>query len=304
MVKEIKKTGKIQNTRLWCLLLLFFLSGISLGIAFIVPPVWKLKNGPIEVLRWPKSGPRYYNIGPGQAYWTNISDVSKHVIHAIVIAEDARFYEHFGLDFIEIKSSILFNLEKKRFARGASTISQQVVKMSFLDSEKNVFRKLREALGAILLEALLDKDEILAWYINLVEFGDGVFGIKAASEHFFQTSPELLTIQNGTQLAMILPSPNVWGKSLREKELSDLGQKRYANIITEMQKQGFITSALKDAAMATGNFGKPIEVPPFNKSGQLDEIESELTSPPEGDSDVQAAQDMQVRLDQTKSKKL
>ena len=145
---------------------------VLLILLSLMPPVWKLKNGPIAVLRWPKSGPQYFSVGPQQAQWVPLAAVSKHVIHAIVVSEDARFYDHFGLDLKEIQNSVVFNVKKKRFARGASTITQQVVKMAFLDNDKNILRKFREALGAVALEFILNKDDVLAWYINLVEFGD------------------------------------------------------------------------------------------------------------------------------------
>jgi monofunctional biosynthetic peptidoglycan transglycosylase len=229
------------------------------ALVLLTPPVWQLKEGPVSVVRWPKSGPQTFELGPGKEPWVSLHNVSRHVINAIVVAEDARFYEHPGLDFKEIRSSIAFNMEKKRYARGASTITQQVVKMVFLGPEKSLMRKIREALGALLLDSILGKDEILEWYINLVEFGDGVFGIKSAAEHFFETTPELLTIQDGAHLALVLPSPNRFSRGLRQKQLTTFGHRRYAQIIEEMYKLNFITSALRESALATGDFGKPIE---------------------------------------------
>jgi monofunctional biosynthetic peptidoglycan transglycosylase len=225
----------------------------------ITPPVWELRRGPIKIVRWPKTGEQTFVIGPNTPHWTAIGTVSKHVIHAIMVAEDARFYEHGGLDWTEIQKSVAFNMEQKRYARGASTITQQVVKMAFLDPEKSLFRKLREALGAMLLELILDKDDILEWYINLVEFGDGVFGIQAAAKHFFQTTPELLTIQDGAHLALVIPSPNNWSKGLRRKRLTDFGHQRYARIIEEMYNLDYITAALRRSALATGDFGRPVK---------------------------------------------
>lgn len=236
---------------------LFVLGLVTL--ALLTPPVWELKKGPVSVVRWPKSGPQTFEVGPGQESWVPLNYVSRHVINAIVVAEDARFYEHSGLDFKEIRSSIAFNMEKKRYARGASTVTQQVVKMVFLGPEKSMVRKLREALGALVLDYILGKDQILEWYINLVEFGDGVFGIKSAAAHFFETTPELLTIQDGAHLALVLPSPNRFSRGLRQKQLTTFGHRRYAQIIEEMYKLNFITSALRESALATGDFGKPIE---------------------------------------------
>lgn len=239
-------------------LLVCVLAGL-VTLALMTPPVWKLSKGSVSIVRWPKSGPQTFEVGPGKESWVPIDNVSRHVINAIVVAEDARFYEHPGLDFTEIRSSIAFNMEKKRYARGASTITQQVVKMIFLVPEKSIVRKFREALGAMVLEWMLDKDQILEWYINLVEFGDGVFGIKSAAEHFFETTPELLTIQDGAHLALVLPSPNRFSRGLRQRQLTTFGHRRYAQIIEEMYKLNFITPALRESALATGDFGKPIE---------------------------------------------
>ncbi len=312
MTRDFNRTTffALLRRRRWSVLFGSLSLAVLIVLAVLMPPVWELKDGPIDVVRWPKSGAQHFLIGPNEKGWTQATAVSKHVVNAIVVAEDARFYEHFGLDIREIRSSIAFNMEKKRYARGASTITQQVVKMAYLDNDKNILRKFREALGALLLECLLDKDEILSWYINLVEFGDGIFGINAASHHFFQTSPELLTIQNGTHLAMILPSPNRWGKALKQQELTEYGQRRYATIIDQMQRQGFITQALRDAALATGNFGKPIQgyVPPVSNEEPDDAPYFAIPGqepPPFGiESKDRKTKASQVRAEQRKSKKL
>jgi monofunctional biosynthetic peptidoglycan transglycosylase len=230
-----------------------------IALYWTIPAVWRLQTGPIEVVRWPKTGEQVFQIGPDAGHWVPIESVSYHVLHAIVVAEDARFYEHHGLDFTEIQNSIALNWEKGAYVRGASTITQQVVKMAFLSQEKSLFRKFREALGALLLEQLLTKEQILEWYINLVEFGDGVFGIHEAAAHYFQIEPELLTIQQGANLALVLPSPNTWSEGLKKRELTPFGHRRYAHIIEEMYRQGFITEKLKEIALATGDFGRPIK---------------------------------------------
>ena len=236
----------------------------------LTPSVWKLRSGPIEVTRWPKTGEQTFLIGPKSEHWVPISAVSKHVLHAIVVAEDARFYDHSGIDPREIYNSFLVNLEKGRYVRGASTISQQVVKMTLLSPEKSLWRKIREIFGALLLEQILEKDQILEWYINLTEFGDGVFGIKDAAFHYFETKPELLTIQQGANLALVLPSPNAWSVGLRSRKLTPFGHRRYAHIIERMFQQGFITLPLRKAALATGDFGRPIDPEMEPEEGDID----------------------------------
>ena len=253
-----------------------------------VPPIWQLKSGPISIVRWPKSGQVVIDVGPGVKSWTPINSVSRHVLYAIIVAEDGKFYSHAGIDLEEIVKSFQTNLEKGRYARGGSTITQQVVKMAFLSSEKSLLRKAREAVGAVLLEALLTKDEILAWYINMAEFGDGVFGLRKASSHYFQTKPELLTVQQGAHLALVLPSPNAWSKGLRNRSLTPFGHRRYATIISQLRAGGYITDALRDAALATGDFGRPIHGwipgPDSGAEPELMDSEAEGTAPdPDGD---------------------
>lgn len=226
----------------------------------ILPPVWQLTyKQTLPVTRWPKSGEQVVEVGPGNTKrWVPIAKVSRHVLNAIVVAEDSRFSSHKGLDFVEIRKSMAKNLEHKRIVRGGSTITQQLIKMLFLSPERTYTRKVREALGALILEQLVPKKTILAWYINLIEFGDGVYGIRDAARHYFATRPELLTIQQGANLALVIPSPNGWSVGLRRKDLTAFGQKRYAHIIFQMFQNGFITKDLMLTALATGNFGKPV----------------------------------------------
>ena len=108
----------------------------------------------------------------GQSGWTRSSEVSKFLIFAIISAEDARFYEHRGIDLLSIRNSIYSNLSAGKIVRGASTITQQVVRLALLSREKSYLRKLREIWGALLLELLIDKEHILEWYLNMVNFGN------------------------------------------------------------------------------------------------------------------------------------
>lgn len=235
-------------------LCLFFLLG-----DWMIPPVWHLKFSSTHVAQWQKkTGKAIVEVGPATTTWIEASAVSKHVLYAFVVAEDARFFEHHGFDVDGIVDSFKENLRKGRYVRGGSTISQQVVKMAFLGREKTIVRKFREAMGTVLLETLLSKEEILTWYINLAEFGDGIYGLRAASKHYFQTKPELLTIQHGANLAVVLPSPNGWSVGLRRRHLTSFGERRYANIVTQMFRTGYITQTQWLNALATGNFGRPV----------------------------------------------
>jgi monofunctional biosynthetic peptidoglycan transglycosylase len=197
-------------------------------------------------------------VGPGHPGWTKSQNVSKHVLAAFVSAEDGKFYEHKGLDFEAIEKSWLHNKKNKKKIRGGSTITQQVVKVGLLSYERSYIRKVREAIGALLLEQSLDKNEILEWYINMVEFGDGIYGIAEASRSYFKVPPEKLTIAQAVSLALVLPAPNKWSKGLKARNLSLFNQKRFKFILKQMLLGGFITRGQWQQTMASGNFGRPI----------------------------------------------
>jgi monofunctional biosynthetic peptidoglycan transglycosylase len=232
---------------------------LLLILAILTPNVFILDSHGVHVTRWIRSkGKIEVTVGPNKKDWTPILKISKHVVHAVVAAEDGRFFDHRGFDLVEIQRSLETNFKKGSYVRGGSTITQQVVKMAFLSREKNLIRKLREALGAVFLEMVLDKHEIMNWYLNLAEFGDGVYGVKQGAQHYFNTKPELLTVSQSIHLALVLPSPNRWSAGLRRQNLTDFGHQRFRDILEKMRQTDFITEAQKDQAMATGNFGNPI----------------------------------------------
>lgn len=139
--------------------------------------------------------------------WIPLSRIPKHVQNAIVVAEDGTFYEHGGIDWYEVQESIEKNIEEGRAARGASTITQQLAKNLFLSTSKDPLRKFREVIITLLLEGRLSKARILELYVNLIEWGRGVFGIEAAARTYFGKSASALTLEEGARLAAVIPSP-------------------------------------------------------------------------------------------------
>ena len=251
-------------------------SGALATALWFVPPVYKLRSGPIVVTRYTKTfGETKATVGPSLPGWITTKAVSHHVLHAIVAAEDGRFYEHRGFDLAAIKKSYEVNVKRKRYARGASTISQQVVKMAFLGREKTMLRKAREAVGTMLMEAILTKDQILEWYINLAEFGDGVYGIKDGCWHYFHTKPELLTIDQSIHLALVLPSPNAWSRGLRLRHLTAFGHRRFAAILRTMRGMGYVTPTQWASTLRIGDFGRPIAGSSALLSGTSDDGEDD-----------------------------
>mgnify|MGYP001599924408 CR=1 FL=1 len=132
--------------------------------------------------------------------------------HAVIVAEDGRFYEHEGIDFEELKEAVKKNISKKKFAFGASTITQQLAKNLYLSPSKNPLRKMKEALIAHQMESKLSKRRILEIYLNVVEWGPGIYGAEAASRHYFDKSSNELTAEESETLAAYLPSPMRYSK--------------------------------------------------------------------------------------------
>lgn len=139
--------------------------------------------------------------------WIPISRLPRHVLDAIVVAEDGTFYEHGGIDWFEVQESVERNLEEGRAARGASTITQQLAKNLFLSTSKDPIRKLKEVVITLLMEGQLSKRRILELYVNLIEWGRGVFGIEVAARTYFGKSASALSLEEATRLAAVIPSP-------------------------------------------------------------------------------------------------
>ena len=139
--------------------------------------------------------------------WIDFDRISPHLAVAVIAAEDQRFPDHFGFDLAAIHRALAHNA-RSRTVRGASTISQQTAKNLFLWSGRSYLRKGLEAGLTLGLEMLWPKRRILEVYLNLAEFGDGVFGARAAAERIFHTSPDRLSRQQAALLASVLPDPS------------------------------------------------------------------------------------------------
>lgn len=139
--------------------------------------------------------------------WVPISRISQHMIHAIIVAEDGTFYEHGGVDWYEVQESFERNLEEGRAVRGASTITQQLVKNLYLSTSKDPLRKLKELIITLRMERTLKKNRILEIYLNSIEWGEGIFGVEAASQKYFGKSAASLERWEAARLAAVVPSP-------------------------------------------------------------------------------------------------
>ncbi len=139
--------------------------------------------------------------------WVPLAQVSRHLIHAVLASEDQKFFGHEGVDWNAIQESLEKNVEKGRFARGGSTITQQLAKNLYFGTRKTPVRKLRELVVTRWLEEDLSKARILALYLNVIEWGDGVYGCEAAAQHWYGKPAAQLSETEAASLAAMIPNP-------------------------------------------------------------------------------------------------
>jgi monofunctional glycosyltransferase len=165
-------------------------------------------NTTIQVKDW-KGKYHPFTVGPKSRYWAPSESIPSEMKWAVIMAEDSRFYKHEGIDVKAIKNAIKYDLEKKSFARGASTITQQVAKNLFLTREKSVSRKIKEIILARRMEELLTKGRIIELYLNVVELGPMIYGIGHGAHYYFGKPVSELTPRECAFLAAMLPGPRV-----------------------------------------------------------------------------------------------
>ena len=139
--------------------------------------------------------------------WVGSDAIPELLKEAVRVAEDARFYEHEGVDYEEMSEAVKKNLGRGQWARGASTITQQLAKNLYLSTEKSLIRKLKEFFLALRLDDELSKHRILYLYLNVIEFGPGIFGVEAAARHYFGKSVGQLTLEEIARLTAVIPKP-------------------------------------------------------------------------------------------------
>ena len=142
--------------------------------------------------------------------WVDYSKISNNLKRAVVASEDAKFVDHEGFDWEGIEKAYAKNLKKGKIVAGGSTISQQLAKNLFLSTKRTPWRKGEEALITVMLENVLSKRRILEIYLNVIEWGNGVFGAEAASRHYYKTSAAKLSSAQAAKLAAMIPNPRYY----------------------------------------------------------------------------------------------
>ena len=148
-----------------------------------------------------------------QYQWVAYNRISPHLKRALIAAEDAKFVDHEGFDWEGIQKAMEKNQKRGRTVAGGSTISQQLAKNLFLTPTKSYFRKAEEAIITLMLESLWSKRRIFEVYLNVIEWGNGVFGAEAAARHYFGTSAAQLTPAQAARLAGMIPSPRFYDRN-------------------------------------------------------------------------------------------
>jgi len=144
--------------------------------------------------------------------WVPYGNISNHLKRALIAAEDAKFVDHEGFDWEGIAKAYQKNMKKGRVVAGGSTISQQLAKNLFLSTKRTPWRKGEEVLITLMLEAVMDKRRIFEIYLNVIEWGDGVFGAEAAARHYFGVRASRLSAEQAARLAAMVPNPRYYDR--------------------------------------------------------------------------------------------
>lgn len=214
---------------------------------FVYPDVSRLKKEnpkksafmEYREAEWARDGKKYRI----RQHWVPYGAISPYLIKAVLIGEDDKFWQHEGFDYEAMQKAIEKDIKAKKFKLGGSTISQQLAKNLYLSPSKNPVRKIREAIITWRMERALSKKRLLELYLNLAEWGDaGVFGIEAASRHYYGKSASALGPEEASRLAAVLPNP---------RKFNPLGSSRYvvnrAGLIYNiMVRRGIVVPELEE----------------------------------------------------------
>lgn len=174
--------------------------------------------------------------------WTELKNIHRELLYAIVMSEDGDFFNHSGIDYDALINAIGENIKRREWSFGASTISQQTVKNIYLSEAKTLYRKAKELITTQRLENALSKNQILELYLNIIEFGPDIYGIHHAAHYYFQTTPDKLNAAQGAFLALLMPSPRKYHFTIyQNKYLAKPHMKKYKRILQDMRFKEYIS---------------------------------------------------------------
>lgn len=208
---------------------------LNVGVYFVYPDVSTLKKlSPKKTAfmeyresEWEKQGKKRKI----SRQWIPLSQISPYLVKAVIIAEDDKFWSHEGFDYDAIQKAIEKDIRKKKFKFGGSTISQQLAKNLYLSPSKNPIRKIKEAILTWRIENNLSKKRIIELYLNIAEWGEGLFGIEAAARRYYGKPASALTAKEAARLASVLPNPRRFDPTGESKFVENRSERIYQIMI-------------------------------------------------------------------------
>lgn len=256
----------------------FVLVFLGFILALILMTYWQIPST-AEIRGCIKTTMYKVDLCPKSKDYVTLKNISQNLQKAILSTEDGKFYSHNGFDSEGIEHCIDKIRTKGKFVCGGSTITQQLAKNMFLSKDKNLIRKGWEALITIKIERTLSKKEILEKYLNVIQFGKNVFGVKQAAQFYFGKSPSQLDVLESAFLAMVLPNPEKYSQSYYRKDFTKFARRRITTIIQNMYSYKMIPEESYINAMARiDSFFVPqqnptAEAPPSDANDVLTEEE-------------------------------
>lgn len=196
-------------------------------------------------------------LGPGDERFVMLDDMSPLLPLAVMAQEDASFRKHHGVSLFHLRGSLVDNLKKGRFVRGGSTVTMQLARNLFLNRKKTLSRKMEEIVVAWLLERSFDKDELMSLYLNAVEFGPNIFGVKEAAAHYFKRHPRALSAPQVAWLIKLLPGPRLFYEQFEKKRLSKGFMDNLNWLMRHMVRKEFMNEELYEPVTQTSLFEAP-----------------------------------------------
>lgn len=258
--KKVKRSNKRIKNKPNIIASIFNLKNlvISIGIVFLIYFSVRIIFKP-SLSQYPKLDSCFttsvfkIDLCPSNPKYVRANQVSKILIHSILISEDDSFYIHQGIDWNEFQKSFLQNWRSGKFVRGGSTVTQQLVKNIYLTPEKSLLRKFKEILLAQQVEDKYSKSIILEKYLNIIEFGYQIYGVKAASNYYFNKPPSQLNILESLYLTMLMPNPKNYSSSFKNGRLTAFQRDRIQTLLKRLLRRKRISLELYNQAKSNIN---------------------------------------------------
>jgi monofunctional biosynthetic peptidoglycan transglycosylase len=249
---------------------------LNIGYYFLFPNISKLRKvNPKKTSfmeyrekEWQRQGKKKRRI---KQSWVPLSQISPYVVKAVLIAEDDKFWKHEGFDFEAMKKALEKDIKKGSFRAGGSTISQQLAKNLYLTPTRNPVRKLKEAVLTWRIEHSLSKRRIIELYLNVAEWGEGIFGVGVAAHHYYGKPASALGPMEAAKLATVLPNPRRWNPTGSSRYVESRAERIYQimvrrGIVIEDYEEVMSEPQGETEAEAPDTSGNPEEKAPAVKS--------------------------------------